>query len=461
MITFLISKCDKVLSVPCRCALHLGALVPLSILTCRADDPVLPPPYFPEPVWVQLQTRNFSPETIDKIYEMGFRGFRRGLYWSQIEKGEGTYDFSAWDKEFEHAHKKGMRIFATFFGNNDKYENDGAGGIQSEAGRKAFARFAAAAAERYKDYDVVWEVWTEPNTRTFWRKNKEAVGDIPPAEHNSEAFAEEYTSLVKEIAQEMLAKDPNAFIVAGSVSNFWKPSYDWTEMCFRKGILDCGIKAWSVHPYGVKLPEDSAEGYGIFRQLVTKYGKPEFPILDGERGFSIGEHSGGGEVANEGYSGGPEELALSFQAWHTIRQIMVDQMAGAVATTVYELDGEKFGLIPDRPAGAAIKVMTGQLGGYKYVKRLPSDNPRDYVLLWGNKEGAQKLVAWTAPPPKSNPDQAQKHAITIDGLSGNVAVVDLLGRTSSATDAVKLSASPIYIEVPKGAELGGVKVAVD
>lgn len=431
-------------------------------ISSRAADPVLPPPYFPEPVMVQLQTRNFTTEMIDKIYDLGFRGFRRGLYWDQIDKGDGTYDFSKWNKEFAHAHKKGMRIIGCFFGNNAKYENDpGVGGIQTEAGRKAFAKFTAAAAERYKDYDIIWEVWTEPNVRTFWRKNTEAVGDIPPAMHNSEAFANEYTSLVKEIAKEMLAKDPDAFIVVGSVSNFWKPSYEWMEMCFQKGILECGVKGWSVHPYGVPLPEDSAEGYGITRDLLKKYGKPDLAVLNTERGFSVAKHAGGGEVANEGFSGGPEELALQFQAWHFVRQFMVDQMQGVVATSWYEIDGDKFGIIPDRPAATAAKVMADQLTGFKYVKRLPSDNPNDYVLLWESKDGGKKLVAWTAPSPGSAPDQAQDHSVTIEGLKGSVTIVDLAGKASVVSGspaAFKMTAAPIYIQVSEGANPSEAKV---
>jgi len=434
-------------------------------LSCRAADAALPLPYFPEPVMVQLQTRNFNIEMIDRIYDLGFRGFRRGLYWDQIDKGDGTYDFSKWDKEFAHAHKKGMRIIGCLFGNNANYENDpGVGGIQTEAGRKGFAKFAAAAAEHYKDYDIIWEVWTEPNVRTFWRKNTEAVGDVPPAKHNSEAFAEEYTSLVKEIAKEMLAKDPDAFIAVGSVSNFWKPSYEWTEMCFKKGILDCGVKGWSVHPYGVKLPEDSVEGYEITRDLLKRYGRPNLAVLNTERGFSVAKHAGGGEVANEGWSGVSKELALQVQAWHYVRQFMVDQMQGVAATSWYEIDGDKFGLIPDRPAATAAKVMANQLSGFKYVKRLPSDNPNDYVLLWESTGGDKKLVVWTAPPPKSAPDQAQNRSITIDGLSGNISIIDLAGKASMVSGSpavIEVTAAPLYVAVPGGAKLGEASVMTE
>src|SRR5690606_5751373 len=136
------------------------------------------------------------------IQEMGFNGFRRALYWEAIDKGDGNYDFSKWDAEFEHARSKGIRVVGCWFGNNKVYEDDKLGGIQTEEGRKAFARFAAASVARYKDHDILWEIWNEPNVRSFWRGNKQRVGDIPKAQHNSKEFAEEYTALVKEVMME-------------------------------------------------------------------------------------------------------------------------------------------------------------------------------------------------------------------------------------------------------------------
>src|SRR5690606_11061840 len=128
--------------------------------------------------------------------------------------------------QFNHAKQKGYRVVACLFGNNTLHEDDGRGGIQTAAGRAAFAAFAAAAAEHYKHHDLLREIWNEPNVRTFWRKD---------GMHNSDPFAQEYTDLVKAVAPAMLKADPGAFIMAGSVSNYWQPSYEWTEACFKKG----------------------------------------------------------------------------------------------------------------------------------------------------------------------------------------------------------------------------------
>ncbi len=46
-----------------------------------------------------------------------------------------------------------------------------AGHAKDEPGRTGYAKFAAALAAHYKDYDIVWEIWNEPNTMTFWGKH--------------------------------------------------------------------------------------------------------------------------------------------------------------------------------------------------------------------------------------------------------------------------------------------------
>jgi len=437
------------------CLTLVAALAPS---LAQADDDKLPSRYFPGPLFVQLKTSDFNTKTIDEVQAMGFNGFRRGIYWQAVDKGDGKYDFSKYDAEFKHAKDKGMIIIGCWFGGNKKYEDNGVGGIQTEKGRKAFAKFAAATAEHYKDYDIIWEVWNEPNVRTFWRKNKKKVGDVGPAMHNSKDFADEYTALVKEVSKEVKKANPNAIIAAGSVSNYWKPSYEWTEYCFKNGILDY-IDVWSVHPYGVKRPEDFTEGHDITRNLLKKYGKPDMPMFNTERGFALKQHQGGGEVANEGWSGGPADKAEIFQAWHYVRQVMMDQLHGLRGTTWYEWGGDKFALNKNRPVTVAAKVFAKQLDGYKFVKRLPSDE-LDYVMLLENKSGGQKLVAWTAPAHKETPDKAKPHEITIGGISGKVNVVDIAGKALTADGSptkFKISGSPIYIEVPKGSTPGNIK----
>lgn len=432
------------------CAGTLGFALITSTLTAQT---MLPDPGVPQSVGVQLKGHNFDLATIDTVRESGFTIVRRGIYWNAVEKEKGVYDFSDFDEQFNHAKKHGMRVVACLFSGNKLYEDNGKGGIQTQAGREGFAAFAAAAAKHYKDHNLLWEIWNEPNVRTFWRKD---------GMHNSDEFAQEYTDLVKAVAPAMLEADPGAFIMAGSVSNYWQPSYEWTESCFKKGILQTGIRGWSVHPYGVRTPEEFAIGHQKTRDLLKQYGAPDMPMLNTERGFAIQKPQG--QLEQEGWSGGELGRLREYQAAQYVRQFMVDQLHGVVFTVWYEWDGDEFGLVARgqgdeiRPALAAARFMASRLDGYRLERRIDTGHPLDYLLEWIDGSGNRQLIAWTAPPPGGSPDEARPHDVIIATTgSGQFELADLYGKTTTI-DQLKLtlSGSPQYVALPKGVQLGEV-----
>jgi hypothetical protein len=403
---------------------------------------VLPETVVPQSLGMQTKTNTCSFEDLENIKDMGASFIRRGFYWTSVEKQKGIYDFSDYDKLMRDADSNGLRVLGCLFGENNLYENDGQGGIQTEEGRQGFAAFAAALADHYKGRGIIWEIWNEPNTRTFWRSN---------GEHNSDEFAEEYTALVKATVPAMLAVDPNCFVAAGSVSAFWEPSYYWTNACFSKGIYESGIRGWTVHPYGLKTPEEHAAGYARFRLIFINNNVPEdFPLLNSERGFSI-------QNLQEGWSGGPEDMALEYQAWHVVRQYMIDLMCQVQLTIWYEWKGQDFGVMDgneQRPAYFACKNMVGELSGYSYLERLEVESPQDYLLLFGNQEGDKKIVAWTAPPPNGTPNLAVPHQVAIPvSVNGTLSSTNLYGEEISIevtdrTIVIELSGAPKYISLP-------------
>lgn len=424
-----------ILALPIICAIGSGV---------RAGGR-LPEPGIPQSCGVQLKSHNFTVETLQQVHRLGFRVVRRGFYWTSIEKEKGVYGFDDYDPQMEHAKKLGLTVVGCLFGNNKLHENDGRGGIQTDAGRRGFAGFAAAVASRYKDHDVLWEIWNEPNVRTFWRKD---------GKHNSEEFAAEYTELAKAVVPAMLRADADCFVMAGSVSNYWEPSYEWTESCFKQGILKTGILGWSVHPYGVKTPEESAVGHARTRALLAKYGAAELPMLNTERGFAVKE-------TVEGFSGGSRQRAHEFQAWHFIRQVLIDQLHGIRSTIWYEWDGAEFGIAEDngtRPGYRAGRAMFEQLDGYRVVERLESDSDRDYVLVHENQAGQRRLAAWTSPPPGGAPDEAKIHDVAVHvveplggaDLEGEARKIDM----TVATIRLTLSGAPQYVTVPTDVRLG-------
>ena len=395
----------------------------------------LPEPTIPEVMGVQLKNGpDWTRERLREAHAMGFRLVRKWMYWSSVEKVKGAYDFADYDEQMACAQELGLTVVVTLFGGNGLYEKEeNVKGVVTEAGRQGFAGFAAAAAARYKGRKVLFEIWNEPNVRTFWGSH---------GTHNTKPFADEYAALVNTVVPAMLATDPDCFVFAGSVSNYWEPSYQWTAFCFQNGVLKSGIKGWSVHPYGVRTPEEHAIGHARTRELLVKYGAPDLVMVNTERGYSVAKTATG-----EGWSGGEAGKTLDYQASQFVRQLLVDQLGGVRFSSWYEWGGnENFGFWnPDgspRPVVESIKALVAELGGYRVVERLPSDATLDYLVLCENAKGARKLAVWTAPPPGGSPDEAWEHEVALD-----------LGPGAKPM-AVKLTSHPTYIAIPSGAKPG-------
>lgn len=416
--------------------LTCGAVVAVAFGTARpADADPLPEPTIPEVMGVQLKNGpDWTCERLREAHAMGFRIVRKGMYWNAVEKVKGVYVFSDYDEQMACAQELGLTVVVTLFGGNELFETEaGVKGVVTPAGREGFAGFAAAAAARYKGRKVLFEIWNEPNVRTFWGSH---------GTHNTKPFADEYSALVNTVVPAMLKADPDCFVLAGSVSNYWEPSYQWTEFCFQNGVLKSGIKGWSVHPYGVRTPEEHAIGHARTRELLVKYGAPDLPMVNTERGYSVAQTETG-----EGWSGGEAGKTLGYQASQFVRQLLVDQLCGVRFSSWYEWGGnENFGFWnPDgspRPVVASIRELVAELGGYRVVERLPSDSALDYLVLCENAKGARKLAVWTAPPPGGLPDETWEHDVALD-----------LGPGAKPM-AVKLTAHPTYVALPSGAKPG-------
>lgn len=407
------------------------------------------------PETLGMQTKNHSSSSVDleNIKQTGVRYIRKGFIWGDVEKQIGVYDFSKYDRIVQDAEERGLYILGTLYGGNSSYEYDGLGGIQTEEGRQGFAAFSAALAERYKDKNIIWEIWNEPNTKMFWRENPFPTRD---------SLAGEYTALVKATVPAMLEADPECFVMAGSVSAFWEPSYSWSDVCFKKGIGETGIKGWSVHPYGLKTPEEYSAGYARFREIFIENNMPgDFPIYNSERGFSL-------EKLDEGWSGGDVEKAEEYQAWHLVRQYLIDIMNDIKLSIWYEWDGPKFGVVYNgekRKSYYACVKLTDELGGYTYKERLYSDSPNDYLLLFENQWGDWKVVAWTSPPAGKSPDEFVAHTVEIPLDFGNRAYAhDIVGNREyfeikNNRVHIELTGSPKYISFPRinsNAELSAI-----
>ena len=399
---------------------------------------VIPDGTIPYGLGVQLKGHNDDPGNLAHIAEAGFTWVRRGFIWESIEKEKGSYDFSRTDAFLNDCEANGLSVLACMAFSNKLY-----GHVKDEPARSAYAAWAAAMVDRYKGRNIVFEIWNEPNTMTFWGKHG--------PKGNSPEYAGEYTLLVKETTAAMKKADKDCIILAGSVSNLWSESYNWITYCFRDGMMDLDWNIWSVHPYGLKAPEDYINAYSHVRHLMSEAsnGRIEKRVwFNSERGFPLGK--------NEGYAGGDPALAEEYQAWHLIRQYLIDRLEGVPVTIWYEWSGNEGFSLWDGNKGSkalqAFRIFVREFSGYKITRRIDNGNPRDFILLLEDSWGRRKIACWTAPPEMNTVDKTAPHSVTIrsDGLRGRVKVLDLYGnlsvcKTRQGALNLTVTGSPQYI----------------
>jgi hypothetical protein len=315
-----------------------------------------------------------QPGEMDRLAASGVRWIRIDLFWHQVERRKGEYDFSGYDRLTTALKSKGIRpVYILCYG-NDLYQS---GSPRTPEARAAFCRFVAAAVRRYRGQGVIWEMWNEPNIH-FWSPRPNV---------------EEYVALAKDVARTLRTVAPDEWHVGPAVSGF-----DWgfLRRCFEAGLLN-RWDAVTVHPYRPLAPETVAADWARLRTLMDRYSpaKRRIPMLSGEWGYT--------EVAA---GMGPER-----QARYAARMYLANLASGVPLTILYDWrdDGEDpkegehhFGTVTHRtmepkPSYRAIQHLTRELAGYTYHLRLALSSRED-VLLAFRKGSGVKLVAYTTRP---------------------------------------------------------------
>jgi hypothetical protein len=364
-----------------------------------------------------------DPQDLDRIREGGFRVIRMDFSWSGIERQKGVYDFekAGYDALTAGCLKRGIRIIYILDYSNRLYEQEHS--IRTEAGRKAFAAFAAAAAQRYSGKGILWEFWNEPNIKQFWSPQPDV---------------ENYCKLVAEAAPLIRKADPSGILLAPATSGI---PFDWLESCFKQGLLRW-IDALSVHPYRPQPPETVGKDYDRLRKLIEQYASQgrQIPILSGEWGYS-------------NINWDKKRLSDEQQARYLARMFLTNLYQKVPVSIWYDWKNDgadpnerehHFGTVErdltPKAAYRAAQTLSSTLAGYAVEKQLAPANEKDIVYLL-SKGNHRALALWTTDA---------DHEMTLPFKASQGTLVDMLGQPkpiSWQTDQLKLaiSGSPQYL----------------
>ncbi len=381
---------------------------------------------------------------LDMIAAAGLKFIRMDFVWHHIEESRGVFDWSAYDELTANLKKRGLSAIYILDYSNPLYEEEVeskdpiTGEIQrgTAAPRKpetiaAFAHWAASAAEHFKESNIIWEIWNEPNI-TFWKPEPDVT---------------KYNALAAAACKAIKSVDPNSFIIGPATSQI--------PLAFIESFLSSGIIEYldgvSIHPYREysKSPETAIDDYRKVSALIAKYAparKKDIPIISSEWG----------------YSSATKGLSEDTQAEYIVRMQLINMMYGIPLSIWYDWknDGTEPGNfehncgtvtydLKPKPAYTSVKTMNTQLNGFTFVKRFDVKDANDYLLLFRNGNGRYKITAWTSDSAHSyeieNKIPKVTECIITDGKGS-----PLRTKTDKNKLVIEMEELPQYILLPVG-----------
>ena len=420
------------------CSLFLALAVSADRTSALCRGCWLAPPYAPtidQSFGVNIHFTDPQPGEIKMIAEAGFRWVRMDLKWDATERERGRYDFTAYDRLMTAIEPFGLRALFILDYGNPLY---GDGAPRTEEARKAFARWAVAAAQHFANRGVIWEVYNEPNNAMFWQPTN----------------AGEYASLAITVGKAFRESVPAEKLMGPAVGEM---DFSFLESCFKAGALNAGF-AVSVHPYLRSDPENVAGDYAKLRGLIASYQTPDRSDEGKQTGSNIPIIS-----SEWGYSAAWRRMNEEKQAMMVARQFLTNAGNGIPISIWYDwrddgLDPKEpehhFGLVrheyrngqtqvyEPKPAYLAARTLLRHFSGFRFEQRLSVGTDDDYVLVFA-KDGERRMAVWTTSPGKKQLKLfLPSGQFTLTNMKGEDG-----GRVSSDQGvlSIKLSNAPVYL----------------
>jgi hypothetical protein len=368
----------------------------------------------------------------DAISAAGFRWVRSRVYWGHIETSRGQYNWKAapnYDRIVDTFNAQSIGVMHMLQMTGNGAHGSGASPPYDAVGRAAFAAFAASGVSRYKGKKVMWELGNEPNISNFWPMKNTLEGAL--------AAADEYSALAHVVIPAMRAADPNCFItgpgLAGTGVNL-SVAQAYLSRLKDLGVLDLFDRV-SVHFYTAEhgnLPTDNlpAGRAPEDAHYDSYFGLVGAPVLNTEHGWRT--------------DGSAEQDRL--QASYHVRDFLFGLSRGVRFRSAYlwaNTTKQDQWFLKDRDAQKAFGVLSRELAGFRYARRIDTGHPQQYVFEYANAEGSLKLAAWKRDSgvPSIVSLAHTGPASYVDVVSGVVTPAPGLGH------GLALSVHPVYVRL--------------
>lgn len=206
---------------------------------------------------------------LDAVASAGFGWIRTDLFWSDIEKSAGVYDWTGYDALLTALQRRNLHALLILDYGHPLYTGTWSSPPITAAAIQAYGNFAEAAARHFAGKGVRFEVWNEANLTDGWS-------------------SAQYGLLAKEAIARVHRGDPSAKLSTTGVAGFDYP--------FIRGYLNAGggtgADAIGVHPYDVSNPPgDLVEKYLHLQGILASTSATPPAIWNTEWGFSSTDFS--------------------------------------------------------------------------------------------------------------------------------------------------------------------------
>lgn len=188
---------------------------------------------------IYFQTPAQVATTLNNMQSIGVNSIRIMIPWAGVEPLNGTYNWTQIDTIVNDANARGMSVIGMIDETPGWAATKGTPALSGPPASDAvFASFASAVASRYGTKIGAYEIWDEPNSKTFW-----STGPNPAA----------YTALLKAAYTAIKKANPKALVIAGALSSVPTTSTSLDPVDFLKDMYADGAKGYfdelSFHPY--------------------------------------------------------------------------------------------------------------------------------------------------------------------------------------------------------------------
>ena len=180
----------------------------------------------------------YDQNGLEKIVKLmkgaGINFVRFDFLWQDIEPQEGCRNFEKYDYLVDLLTLNQIRILGVL-----SYSVSWAGEDWNYPpyNNETFVNYASYVIERYKDKVKYWEIWNEPDSRTYWKVRDDMKG---------------YTQLLKEVYNAAKKADPSCKIVLGGLTS---EGFYALKNIYRNGGKDY-FDVMNIHPFTNPLFEN-------------------------------------------------------------------------------------------------------------------------------------------------------------------------------------------------------------